>query len=301
MSVALSASMTKPYGVARVCRVWGTPRSTLYHRREISRREQPPRRPGPVPTVSDQEIAALIRAQHAELEQKYGIRGEGYRKAWARLRHAGVRLGKSRVLRIMREYGLLAPARAGRYHGPKLHDGTIHTERPDQMWGTDATRVWTPFGYIWIFIAVDHCSGDCVGAHASLVGNRFEALVPVQDGVREHFGGLAAGVAAGLQVRHDHGSQYMSAAFQAELTFLGAESSPSFVASPEGNGVAERFIRTLKEQLLWVESFSSLEELQEALRRFREHYNDHWILERHGYATPSEVRRQLKPPSRKAA
>jgi hypothetical protein len=45
----------------------------------------------------------------------------------------------------------------------------------------------------------------------------------------------------------------------------------------------------------------SVKELQEALGRFRSHYNDHWILERHGYATPSEIRRQLKPPSRKAA
>ncbi len=156
----------------------------------------------------------------------------------------------------------MAPARAGRYHGPKLHDGTIQAELPDQMWGTDATRVWTPFGYVWIFMVVDHCAGDCVGAHASLAGNRYEALVPVQEGVREHFGRLAAGAAAGLQVRHDHASQYMSEAFQAEPTFIGAESSPSLVASPEGKGVADRFIRTLKEQLLWAESLSSLEELR---------------------------------------
>ena len=44
----------------------------------------------------------------------------------------------------------------------------------------------------------------------------------------------------------------MSDAFQAELRFLGIESSPAFVRAPEGNGCAERFIRTLKENLLWM-------------------------------------------------
>ena len=52
--------------------------------------------------------------------------------------------------------------------------------------------------------------------------------------------------------RHHHGSQYVSDYFQGELRFLGITSSPAFVREPEGNGVAERFIRTLKEQLLWV-------------------------------------------------
>ena len=48
-------------------------------------------------------------------------------------------------------------------------------------------------------------------------------------------------------VRHDHGSQYMSDHFQKEIGFLGVKSSPAFVRAPEGNGCAERFIRTLKE------------------------------------------------------
>jgi putative transposase len=61
----------------------------------------------------------------------------------------------------------------------------------------------------------------------------------------------------------------MSHDFQAELEFLGMASSPSFVREPEGNGCAERFIRTLKENLLWVRTFASAEELAEALREFR--------------------------------
>ena len=61
----------------------------------------------------------------------------------------------------------------------------------------------------------------------------------------------------------------MSHAFQRELTFLGIESSPSFVRVPEGNGVVERFIRTLKELLLWVRIFDTVEELRQALLVFK--------------------------------
>jgi transposase InsO family protein len=53
--------------------------------------------------------------------------------------------------------------------------------------------------------------------------------------VRRHFGGFAKGIARGLSVRHDHGSQYMARDFQAEIRFLGIESSPAFVRAPEGN------------------------------------------------------------------
>ena len=57
----------------------------------------------------------------------------------------------------MREAGLLAPTRVGRRRGPRSHDGTITTERPDEMWGTDATAcLTTREGNATVFIAVDH-------------------------------------------------------------------------------------------------------------------------------------------------
>jgi transposase InsO family protein len=66
------------------------------------------------------------------------------------------------------------------------------------------------------------------------------------------FGGYAEKIAVGLKLRHDHGGQFLSDDYQAELRFLGLESSPGFVREPEGNRVSERFIRTLKELLLWI-------------------------------------------------
>ena len=81
-------------------------------------------------------------------------------------------------------------------------------------------------------------------------------------------------MARGLRLRHDHGSNYLADDFQQEVAFFGIESSPSFVREPEGNGVAERFIRTLKENLLWVRSFETIEELRLALLEFKRTYNE---------------------------
>ena len=72
---------------------------------------------------------------------------------------------------------------------------------------------------------------------------------------------------------------------------LGATSSPAFVRAPEGNGCAERFIRTLKENLLWVRWFETIEDLRLALLEFQRTYNETWIIQRHGYRTPAQVRR----------
>jgi putative transposase len=285
MSRASSPGTGKPYGLARVCRAWRAARSTVYRRRAPPR-EAPPRRPGPVGPMPDADLVAAIRAVLAASP----FHGEGHRKVWARLRHGGVRTSKRRVLRLMGEHDLLAPSRAGSPRGPRNHDGTIIPETVDAMWGTDLTTTVTGEGQAAVFVAIDHCSADCVGIHAALRATRFEALEPIRQGVRRCFGGFAKDVARGLAVRHDHGSQYMADAFQKELRFLGIESSPAFVRAPEGNGCAERFIRTLKENLLWVRTFDTVEELRQALLDFRETYNATWLIERHGFRPPSAVR-----------
>ena len=72
--------------------------------------------------------------------------------------------------------------------------------------------------------------------------------------------------------------------------FFEVSSSPAFVRAPEGNGYAERVIRTLKENLLWLRTFETVEELCLALLAFRETYNTTWLIERHGFITPAAVR-----------
>jgi transposase InsO family protein len=274
--------------------VLGRPRSTYYHHRQrdaVPAQQRPtPKKRGPTGPCDDQALVGHIRGVLADSP----FHGEGYRKAWARLRHQGIRTSAERVRRLMRQHGLQAPHRAGNPHGPKAHDGTITTGRPDVMWGTDLTTTVTAAeGHACVFVAVDHCTGECVGLHAAKRGTRFEALEPLRQGVREHFGGFGPGVASGLAIRHDHGSAYLSGEFQRELTLLGMTSSPSYVREPQGNGCAERFIRTLKENLLWVRAFATVAELVAALGEFKRQYNEHWLIGRQGHRTPSQVRHDL--------
>ena len=285
MSLTVSPTRGKPYGLARVCRIWRAARATIYRHR-LSLRAELPRRPGPDGPMPDPALVETIRAVLAASP----FHGEGHRKVWARLRMKGVRTSRRRTLRLMREHGLLAPLRVGSPRGPRNHDGTIIPETLNTMWGTDMTTTWTGEGQAAVFVAIDHHSAECVGLHAARRGTRFEALEPLRQGVRQHFGGFAKDVAAGLSLRHDHGSQYMSEAFQGELKFLDIESSPAFVRAPEGNGCAERFIRTLKENLLWVQTFDTVEQLRLALLEFRRTYNSTWLIERHGFRTPDAVR-----------
>jgi putative transposase len=107
---------------------------------------------------------------------------------------------------LMRQNNLLAPARVSSRRGPRNHDGTIIPDTVDAMWGTDLTTTITGEGQAAVFVAVDHCSAECVGIHAHPQATRFEALEPIRQGVRRHFGGFAKAIARGLASRKRGGT-----------------------------------------------------------------------------------------------
>ena len=293
MSRTTSPSANIRYPTAMVCRTWGVSRATFYRHQAVMNAANdicPQPRRGPQGAGSDGELLESIRTVIVASP----FPGEGYRKVWARLRVQGVRTAARRVRRIMKDHSLLAPQRGPQRLGHP-HDGVIVTEKVDEVWGTDMTQtVTTGEGRAYVFIAVDHCSGEFIGAHAASGASRWEALEPIRQGVAKHFGGVGADTALGLTLRHDHGSNYMSQDFQNEIGFMGIASSPAFVRQPEGNGVAERAIRTLKEQLLWVRHFATVEELRLALVEFASLYNAAWLRQRHGHKTPNQIRAEQK-------
>ena len=270
MSAATSPGTGLAYGLRRVCAAWGMARSSFYAMTSGQHAEQPPaKRRGPKPAISDQ---ALLVAIEADLEAS-PWEGEGYRKVWARLRVCrDIRVARKRVLRLMRENNLLSPHRCRR-RGGNPHDGEIITHAPNLMWGTDGVRVFTvDDGWGWIFTAVEHWNAECVGWHVCKRGDRFAALQPISMGLAGLYGSTAAGAARGLALRMDHGSQYLSDHFTNQIKFWGIQPSYAFVAEPQTNGVAERFNRTLKEQIIQGRIYRNIAELRDAVRDFVELY-----------------------------
>jgi len=289
----VSEATGRPYPLALICAVLEVPRSSFYAlRRQLELFERPAvGKRGPRPVVSDEELVAAIRA---DLETSR-FSGEGHRKVWARLRLQGIRVSRKRMLRLMRRYNLLAPVIRRHQRGNPAHDGTIVTAAPDVMWGTDGTKFYTEEeGWAWCFTALDHFSSEVVGWEVVKIGDRWAALEPIRQGVTKHLGAIGADVARGLTLRFDHGPQYMSDDFLNETRFLGITLSPAFVGEPECNGVAERFMRTLKEQVIWGRRFRTVAEARAAIGVFIELYNREWLIERLGFRSPSQARAEFR-------
>jgi putative transposase len=275
--------MASQVPVAVVCRVLGAPRSTVYARRVQAGAGG---RPGPATWISDPDLVELIR----QVLDGSPFAGEGYRKIRARLgREHGVRVSGKRVLCLLRREGLLAPQRVRGRRKPRPHDGTIIPAAPNVRWGTDATMAWTRAdGWVWVFVCVDHYTAEA-WVHVAKVGDRFAALQPVYDAVIDRWGRLDADVARGLALRHDWGPQYRSAHFLGSIGWLGIADDAAFLGEPETNGCAERWIRTLKEQCLWVELHDTIDQLRQAVTGFVDRYNTSWLIQRHGHLTPKEA------------
>ena len=199
-----------------------------------------------------------------------GFHGEGYRKILFALRNGGkdrkpIRVAKDRLLRVMRENELLSPYRWP--HRPaNVHDGKITTDAPDVMWGTDMTSIPLLTGKKgYVYAVVDHCTQECLGFHIADNANRYSTFEAVKMAVETVYENVKEDVAIGTKLRHDCGSSYLSEYFQDEVEYLGLESSAAFVREPQGNGVVERFFKTLKEQLLWLQAYRTIDELYKAV------------------------------------
>ncbi|NBQ34816.1 MAG: IS3 family transposase [Gammaproteobacteria bacterium] len=285
----VSPETGKRYSTELILKAFGIPSSTFYD--SLATKEQKGhKKRGPKTEQSDDEIARMAR----EVLNESPFSGEGHRKVRAMLAIRGIHVGKNRILRIMRQNKLLAPTRNCRKGTKKVHDGKITTSTPNECWGGDITEVMTQDdGKVYIFDLIDHCTSEVLAAYVTTVGNRFSAITSLHQAINSECGPVSKDVARGITLRLDHGSQFTSKRYVNEAKHLGFNLSYSYVAQPQCNGVIERWHRTLKEQLLWTKSWKNLEEVQESVQAFVETYNEHWMLEKHGYLSPRGFKRSL--------
>ena len=197
----------------------------------------------------------------------------GYRRvAWWLHRKEGVRVNRKRVLRVMRERGLLVRSRRLRARRQKEW-GRVEAPLPNQVWQSDLTKIWAgpTVGWAYLVSVIDCCTREIVGWNLSHRCRTDEALAAVEQAV---LGRLPAGSReASLTLTTDNGTQFTSSRFMETLGRLGITHRRTAYHHPEGNSYIERFHRSLKEEEVWTAEYRSLEEARDSIGRYLEEYN----------------------------
>jgi len=265
--------------------VSGVSPSTFYDKRKKLDHKK---RPGPKPKCSDKEVLEALR----DYLKDPVFYLEGYKKLHKRLVKLGITVAKERLRRIMSEAELLCHQNARGHVKTSPHDGSITTDRPNELWGMDIKEFKTSVGKIYFMGVIDHFNSEIKGWYVSDKHTHVEVMQALRNAVQNEFGKIDKQVCkdAQLSMRVDHGSEFDSKAFSRELLFLGIRKSSAFIRSPECNGIIERFHRTLKEQLVDIYSINNLESAKQKIEDFINRYNEHWFLHRLGLDSPIEYR-----------
>ena len=280
--------------VEQVCRVFGLSRSGYYAAKAPPRPKPArgdgtlggvvPLRPPGRPEVSVAALEAAIRTI-VKAHPAWGVR-----KVWATLRREpyGLRAGHKRVWALMRALGLCLPNDGeGRVVKPM---GQVMVEEPNRRWATDLTTVWTERdGLVAVMVVIDCGCRTMLAVEASKSQESAAVLAPVHGALEAAFG-TPDRVPDGLELRSDHGPQYTGDDCWKLCRTWGLDHTFAPVGRPTGNAGAERVIRTMKEECIWLRDWTSRDELQAALQAWKRGYNEDRPHQALCWQTPAERR-----------
>jgi putative transposase len=181
-------------------------------------------------------------------------------------------VNRKRVLRVMRERGLLVRPRRLRARRRKEW-GRVEASQPNQIWQSDMTKVWAgpAVGWAYLVSVIDCCTREIVGWNLSHRCRTEDALAAVEQAVLER---LPEGSReAQVTLTTDNGTQFTSSRFLETLSRLGITHRRTAYHHPEGNSYIERFHRSLKEEEVWTAEYRSLQEARTSIARWIEEYN----------------------------
>ena len=216
----------------------------------------------------------------------------GYRRCWATLHYVeGLAVNKKRVLRVMREAGLLVK--------PNLRLRATRTPTrskpkptaPNQWWGIDMTKVAVDaFGWVYVVVVLDWYTKKFLGYHIGLQATTAHWLAALDMAINRQFPEGVRGHAVHLM--SDNGCQPTSVAFMRTCGQLGIAQAFTSYNNPKGNADTERSIRTLKEECLWLREWRSPFELAEAVAGWFGQFNVSYLHSSLGYRTPESFEHQ---------
>lgn len=211
----------------------------------------------------------------------------GHRKVWAMLRRQGTRVARRRIWAIMHQHGLTFIARARRAEPRR---GTVAVEQPNRRWCSDMTTVWTrKDGWVAVTPVVDCGCRSALEIGVSKAQDAPAILAPLQRAL-EHAFGEPGVVPDDMELRTDHGSVYTGDDCDKLCKAWNLDHTFAPIGRPTGNAVAERFIQTLKLEVIWLRDWEDMEEVRAAVEVWRHFYNDERPHEALDWQTPSERR-----------
>jgi transposase InsO family protein len=210
----------------------------------------------------------------------------GVRKVWATLRREGLRVSRRRVHAIMRAHDLVLARDREPGETPRGH---VVVPEPNRRIATDLTTVWTKRDGVVALVPTIDC-GDRTGVIEVTKDQHGPAVLASVEAKLVASFGSPANVPDGVELRTDHGPQYTGADCAALCARWRIAHTYAPVGRPTGNAVAERFIRTLKEELIWLRDWESADELRAAIAVWLHHYLNHRPHQALNWQTPNERR-----------
>jgi putative transposase len=211
----------------------------------------------------------------------------GVRKVWAALKRRDMHAGRKRIWAIMHANGLTLEPIATR---ECIGRGHVTVPDSNRRWGTDLTTAWTRLdGTVAIVPTIDFGDRFVLALTVDKCQQSPTVLRGVETALINEFGS-ASRVPDALELRTDHGPQYtgddalqLCIRWKVDHTF-----AP--VGRPTGNAVTERFIQTMKVEVIWTRDWDSAAELRAALEAWLVKYNHHRPHQALGWLTPAEKR-----------
>ncbi|MEM4235374.1 MAG: DDE-type integrase/transposase/recombinase [Candidatus Methanomethylicaceae archaeon] len=168
-----------------------------------------------------------------------------------------IEVNEKKVWRIMKEHYLMVTQTI---HKAKrtIQRSKPRADKPSQYWGIDMTKFIMPsLGWVYLTIVLDWYTKEVVGWELSLRCKTEDWKKALDKGLNREFPEGVKG--RGLKLVSDNGSQVTSLSFMNDMSTLGIEQIFTACENPKGNADTERVIRTIKEEVIWLNEFSSFE------------------------------------------
>ena len=242
-------------------------------------------RRGPYAKVVERNAQLLERIRDLKAEHPFW----GYRRIWAHLRYLdGLIANQKRVYGIMKAADLLVQPNLKLRARRKAATAKPRPTRPNQWWGIHMTKVMIEgFGWIYLVVVLDWHTKKVVGHYAGMQARAWHWLVALNRAVNRQFPDGVRDRA--LYLMADNGCQPTSLAFMRACAAMGIRQTFTSYNNPKGNADTERFLRTLKEELVWLREWTSPSAFFAALDRWLGEYNASYLHSALGYRAPNVV------------